>query len=349
MDKLLENLSVAVKELQWMETKAGVINTAEQNHGKEIVRLDEQSHTLLDLLPTYSKLLPLLPWNHGTNMAMQERLPMIWEAAKFTGNSEWTSWTTSFTASATQPKTAEATIVQGQFILEIPVSKREANYEFVNLESILRDRIAQSFARTIDDVLLNGDKASTWNVNGTYDSTAAYAQCDNGIRKVAIANGVVSIGTLDAPAHLDIVSVLDDWYQTDLDNLLFIESSNVYLKTLQLDEVMTNDKFGPSATIHTGVLAKIWNIDIITMRDYPSKTATSGKVTGSSDATWSICLLWKPAVQYGYGQPLEIEITKVAGRGYVLTATAEFGFTIVNNDSNAGVGKTVAMWANITL
>jgi len=41
--------------------KAGVINTQEQGHGKEIVRLDEQSHTLLDLIPTFSKLLPLLP------------------------------------------------------------------------------------------------------------------------------------------------------------------------------------------------------------------------------------------------------------------------------------------------
>jgi hypothetical protein len=46
---------------------------------------------------------------------------------------------------------------------------------------------------------------------------------------------------------------------------------------------------------------------------------------------------------------MEIEITKVAWRWYVLTATAEFGFTIVNDDQYANVGKTVGLWVNVTV
>jgi hypothetical protein len=69
MDKELKKIAdvvkaigdVATKDEVVEEEKAGVINTAETNHGKEIVRLDEQSHTLLDLIPTFSRLLPLLP------------------------------------------------------------------------------------------------------------------------------------------------------------------------------------------------------------------------------------------------------------------------------------------------
>jgi hypothetical protein len=266
MDKELKKIAdvvkalgdVATKDEVVEEEKAGVINTAETNHGKEVVRLDEQSHTLLDLIPTFSKLLPLLPGNHGTNMAMQERLPMIGKADKFTANTEWTSGATSFTASATKPQTSEVTIVQGQLILEIPVSKREANYEFVNLENILRNRIAQSFAETIDSILINADNATTGNINGTYDANQHWATQPAGIRKVGIANTAVEIGTLASTSFLDVFQVLDPGYSTDLSNLLILTASNVYYKTLPLQELITVDKYGPSATIHTGVIGKMW-------------------------------------------------------------------------------------------
>lgn len=83
----------------------------------------------------------------------------------------------------------------------------------------------------------------------------------------------------------------------------------------------------------------------MTSPEFPALTTATGVIsaTASDNVKGSFAVLWKPAVQYGYGQPMEIEITKVAGRGYVLTATAEFGFTIVNDDSYANVGKTVGL------
>jgi len=363
MDKELKKIADVVKSIGGLpieqkdevveEEKAGVINTAETNHGKEIVRLSEQSHTLLDLLPNYSKLLPLLPGNHGTNMAMTEKLPMIGKADKFSGNSEWTSGQTYWTASADKPKTSEVTITQGQFILEIPVSKREANYEFVNLENILRNRIAQSFAETIDALLINADDTASGsgNINGTYSGSPYFTQQDNGIRLVGITNTAVSVGTLDSGDFLSVFQVLDPGYSADLNNLLILMPSNVYYKTLPLSELITIDKFWPNATIQTWVLAKIWGVDILVHSEFPALTDTTGKVSATStdNTKGSFAVIWKPAVQYGYGMPMEIEITKVAGRWYVLTATAEFGFTIVNNDTNANVGKTVGLWVNVTV
>ena len=361
MDEQLKKIVDVVKSIWGVATKdevvewekAGVINTAETNHGKEIVRLSEQSHTLLDLIPNFSKLLPLLPGNHGTNMAMTEKLPMIGKADKFVGNTEWTSGNSYFTASADKPKTSEVTITQGQFILEIPVSKREANYEFVNLENILRNRIAQSFAETIDALILNADDtaSASGNINGTYTGAPYFAQQSAGIRKVGIANTADVVWTLAATSFLDVFQILDPGYSTDLDNLLILTASNVYYKTLPLSELITMDKFGPDATIRKGTLWKIWWVDFMTMPDFPALTDANGKVsaTSSDNIYGSFAVLWKPAVQYGYGQPMEIEITKVAGRGYILTATAEFGFTIVNNDSYANVGKTVGLWVKVTV
>jgi hypothetical protein len=83
----------------------------------------------------------------------------------------------------------------------------------------------------------------------------------------------------------------------------------------------------------------------MTNPEFPTFTDADGKIstTAADNTKGSFAVIWKPAVQYGYGQPMEIEITKVAGRGYVLTATAEFGFTIVNNETNVNVGKTVGL------
>ena len=67
-----------------------------------------------------------------------------------------------------------------------------------------------------------------------------------------------------------------------MNDLLFIEPSNVYNKTLGLSEVITADKFGPNATISAGVLAKIWNVDILVAKDWPALTNTSGLVDATA-------------------------------------------------------------------
>ena len=334
-----------------VETKANeTMHSTNVAFGKEIIPTNVMLDPMLDLLPNYSKFINLFPGNHGTDMPVSAIVPIIGEADLFVGNGEWTGASDIDLTPAKQgPTTWSATITQGQFLLQVNISKRELNYGPEQLEAIVRERINRAAGRTIDAVLVNGDTASSGNVNGTYSSSAYYAQCDNGIRKVGIANTAVTVGTLDAGSYLDVVSVLDEWYQSDLDNLVIVEPSNVYMKTLQLDEVITMDKFGPSATINTGVLAKVWNIDVVTERDFPALTNSAGKVdtTAGNNTTGSFAVVYKPAVQYGFGQPLEIDLFKVPGKGVRLVATMEFGFTIVNGV--AGLGKTVGLGVGITL
>ena len=107
-------------------------------------------------------------------------------------------------------------IVQGQFILDIAISKRELNYAPVQLESLIRERINRSAARTIDASIINGDTASSNNVNGTYNAKSYFAQIDNGVRKVGIGNTAVNVGAMTAKSYLDVVGVLDEGYQADL-------------------------------------------------------------------------------------------------------------------------------------
>ena len=334
------------------EVKANeVMNTWASNFWAELIPTNVMADPMLDLVGNYSRLLPLLPGNHWNNMAISEKVPVIWEAAMFQGNSEWTTWAWSLTPANNGPATDAIVISQWQYITTVDVSDRELTYATDRLESIIRERINRSAARTIDAVIINGDTTASWsgNVNGTYSGSPYFTQNANWLRKLWIANTVVSVWTLTSASYLTVKQVLGAWYQADLSNLLIIEPSNVYDKTLQLSEVITMDKFGPNATISQWVLAKIWNIDILVARDFPALTNTSWLVdaTAANNTKWSFVMVYKPAVQYWFGKPLTIEVARVPGKWVKLVATFEFWFAVANNA--ASLGYTVAMWANVTV
>jgi len=165
---------------------------------------------------------------------------------------------------------------------------------------------------------------------------------------VITATDVIDVGTLTEGDFLSVLGLLDSGYQADLSNLLWLMPANVYNKALLLDAVLTVDKFGPGATFQTGILAKAFGIDISVQRDRPSLALATGKVhTSTGNSYGSFGLIYKPAVQYGFGIPLEIEVDRVPGKGVQLVATFEFGMTIASE--LAGLGVTAAMGVNVTL
>lgn len=368
----LKELVKQVKELEWeswildvsmdskseleIETKANeVMHTTNTWFWKELIPTNVLMDPMLDMVPNYSKLLPLLPWNHGNNMPISAKVPIIWEADLFQWNSEWTTWAWTFITPANNwPHTWEITIVQWQYITTVSISKRELNYAPENLEAIIRERLNRAAARTIDAVIINWDSEtwSTWNVNSDDWAPASWAyflQNDHWIRELAINwNNTVDCWTLDSSDFLAVKAKLDPAYQANLNDLLFITDSTTYNKSLILDEVITVDKFWPEATIHSWVLAKVFGIDILVARDYPL-TEADGKCskTNSNNVKWWFACIYKPAIQYGFGQPLEIEIFKTPWKWVDLVATFEFGFAIANEVAN--LWKTVAAWIDVTV
>lgn len=334
------------------EKKANeVMNTWAQYFGQELVPTNVVADPLLDMLWNYSRLLPLLPWNHGNNMAISEVVPVIWDANLFEGNSEWTTGAWTLTPANHGPATDKITISQGQFITTVDVSDRELTYATDRLEAIIRERVNRAAARTIDAYIINADDTASGsgNVNWTYSGSPYFAQGSNGIRMVGIANTGVNVWTITSAQYLAVKEVLDPRYQSELNNLLYIEPSNVYNKTLWLSEVITVDKFGPNATISQWVLAKIWNIDILVAQDWPALTNTSWLVdaTSANNTKGSFACIYKPAVQYWFGKPLQIEVGRVLGKGIKIVATFEFWFAIAN--SKAWLGKTVWLGINATV
>jgi len=150
-----------------VDTKANeVMNTAIAGFGSELIPTNVYTDPLLDLIPEYSKLLPSLPGNHGNNMAISMKVPIIGEANMFYGNTQRTSGTpVGPDAAANGPATDDLTITQGQFIITVALSRRELAYSPENLEAIVRERINRSAARTLDALIMNADDAASNNVN----------------------------------------------------------------------------------------------------------------------------------------------------------------------------------------
>ena len=335
------------------EAKANeVMNTGAQYFWQELVPTNVLGDPLLDMLGNFSKLLPLLPGNHGNNMAISEIVPIVGEASLFDGNSEWTTGAWTLTPANGGPATDKITITQWQFIKTVDVSDRELTYATDRLEAIIRERVNRAAAATIDAYIINADATASGsgNVNWTYSGDKYFTEANaDGIRKVGIANTGVSVWTITAAQYLAVKDVLDARYQGELNDLLFIEPSNVYNKTLWLTELITVDKFGPNATIAAGVLAKIWNIDVLVAKDWPALTNTSGLVdaTSGNNTKGSFACIYKPAIQYWFGKPLQIEVGRVLGKGVKIVATFEFWFAIAN--SKAWLWKTVGLGINATV
>jgi len=351
----IEDIKNEIKQFQdALDTKANeVVHTTNTGAWEELIPTNVLNPEILDLIPQYSMLLPKLPWNHGTNMAISEKVALVGEASIFEGNSEWTTGS-AYPADPTAPNisTGSITISQGQFKLDVAISRRELNYSIGQLESTVRDRLNRSAARTIDAVIINGDSATSGNVNfdgGTPAATSYYLEVDWGIREVAISDSNThNVGTLDDQDFLDMLDLVGD-YAAEIGNLLFILPRNVYNKALGLTNLKTYDKAENQATILSGILANIYGVDMLVHRDMPALAQATGKVsnTGGSNTVGQFALIYKPAVQYGYGQVVDIELTRVAGKGIMLTATFEFGFAIAYED--AGLDKTVALWINVTV
>lgn len=346
-EEVVESTEEVVEEQKANE----VMNSGAQYFGQELVPTNVMWDPLLDLVWNYSKLLPLLPGNHGNNMAVSEIVPIVGEADLFQWNSEWTTWAWTLTPADNWPHTDKVVISQGQFITTVDVSDRELNYATERLEAIIRERVNRAAARTIDAFIINADStaSASGNVNWTYTWSPYFTQWTDGIRKVWIANGGVSVWTITAWQYLAVKNVLDARFQWELNNLLFIEPSNVYNKTLALSELITVDKFGPNATISQWVLWKIWNIDVLVAQDFPALTNTSGLVdwTAANNTKGSFACVYKPAIQYGFGKPLQIEVGRVLWKGIKIVATFEFWFAIANE--KAWLWKTVWLWINATV
>lgn len=348
-----------------LEAKANeVMNPANTGYGKEQTPSEVFVAGLIDILPKYSTLYTMLPGNHGAGLPQKfvtAAKGLTMGDTMFKGKTRWTTGTGSQTEddhTVSKVKTPQVTIEQTSFICEVDISDAQLQYAAANTEEFVKSEIARGMALTVDGLIINGDSetGATGNVNSddqapatTYGADHYSLQIDHGIRERAINGSYTKdFGTLADTDYIDLLTVLGR-YATNPGDCVFIQPIQVTNKMKAIDAFKLFINSSNNATIQSGVTPTPFGVDVLTHHLVPL-TEADGKVskTAANNTKGQTLALYKPAVQFGFGQDFKLEVVRVAGYGWRLVATFDFGFTIMESETSLAE-PTVAAGINITL
>jgi len=364
-NKVIESQANEYKELLKTKQNANEVeHTGNVWYGKELIPDDVLTNQILTIIPTYATFLNALNGFHGNSMGKSVTMPILGEVWYAVGVDERTSAALAHKQANRRLPTDKVTITQQTLYAQVDVSRQELLYSVVELESIIKKRLSESFARTIESVILNADSlvAATGNINSDdQDPTLAFVDgaqdhrliYDNGIRKTFLSGTVdvdfKDIGAMSWANIMETRGLLGDW-SFDLSDLLLLMNGATYNKAITIPEFADASKNGQKSTIATWAIDRISGNDVYIVRSYP-KTEADGKistVTPTNNEKWGFLYMKKQAVQYWYGAPLDMEVYKILGQGISIVAAMEFGFAIVNKKAG-NVDPWIVGWINVTL
>ena len=210
-----------------------------------------------------------------------------------------------FSEATTYNATANTSVKTGSNRVTITASKLGFNQywsgeldedSIIPFVPFLRAQLARATAHYMDSLILNGDTTNTATGNINLDDAdpadTKHYLAFNGIRKVGItdntankkdAAGAVTWGLLKGQqSRMRSDLLLQDWgHPTNPADLIYVADPDTADKCASLDEVISVDKFGPSATVLTGQLGRIGQSPLITSMAM-SKTEADGKVSTTS-------------------------------------------------------------------
>lgn len=312
-----------------------------------------------DLTPKYGKVLAQLTEGfEGSELPNTYKVPYNITDYFMQGKSEWEDEGRPAFNSRTMTDSS-STITQKPLILQFGVSDRMiAHCTDKQLYEKLLGMLTKAYTRTLESMIINGDSeaGATGNVNSddqapattfAADGGTAYhaTLIDHGIREVAI-NGTqyLNVGAFDSDDMLGVVGKLGDAYQEDFENLLFISNPKTYTKMKTDDGFKLASSRNGAVSIDTGVVDKPWGIDMVVSPLVP-KTEADGKVsaTAANNTLGQFLAVVKRAIRWGYGMDFKLEVERVQGYGYQMTATVEFGFVILDSANSVALGYNMTI------
>ena len=187
----------------------------------------------------------------------------------------------------------------------------------------LRAQLARATAHYMDSLILNGDTTNTATGNINLDDAdpadTKHYLAFNGIRKAGLvdntgnkkdAAGAVTWGLLKGQqARMRSDALLQDWgHPTNPADLIYVADPDTADKCASLDEVISVDKFGPSATVLTGQLGRIGQSPLITSMAM-SKTEADGKVstTSANNVKGQVAAFNRNGFRLGFRRRIRVE------------------------------------------
>jgi len=201
----------------------------------------------------------------------------------------------SYTASsiATAQRSISMTGLACRFVIDDAIAEDSA----IALIPALQRQISQDLEDAFEDAMINGDNSAThqdtiatWNIRDRWGSSGLGGSADHrrafkGLRKQSFDRGTtVNLSTFSQLSHfLSLVKQLGE--HSAADKLCIASPEIVIAQLLDLDEVVTLDKFGPAATVLTGQIGSLAGIPIVMSRFLSADLAATGLYTGSGSTS----------------------------------------------------------------
>jgi hypothetical protein len=193
----------------------------------------------------------------------------------------------------------------------------------------IRAQIAASLAFYSDAVVLNGDttNAATGNINldDADPADTKYYLAFDGMRKVGLVDNTAN--RLDEGGALELASIaalkglmmdrtnLIDWgHPVRSSDLIYVCDPQTADKLVQLDQVVTVDKFGPQAGVLTGQIGNILGSPVISTMAM-GLTEADGKIstTSANNTKGQLIAFNRNAFKVGLKRNITIELERMPG------------------------------------
>jgi HK97 family phage major capsid protein len=218
--------------------------------------------------------------------------------------------------------------------LRVGFSAELVEDSIVPVLNIYREQAMRAILASIDHVLLNGDTATSGNINkdgGTPAGTDRYLAF-NGLRKLPLvtntANAVDAAGVPTLALLRQARFTMSPAYAARPTDLAWIVDTGSYAKLLGLSEFLTMEKAGPLATAQTGQIGYMDGAPVIVSAEM-SLAAANGKVstTGASNVKGTALCVYRPGWFVGYRRRIAVSVDYLPYYdSYQLTATVRLAF-----------------------
>jgi len=250
----------------------------------------ELSPSVIDIMTTEAVVAPLfgepimVPTNPWTVPAIISRMT-IYSPPESQGD-------TSASIPASNAGTAQRSVTCYRFAGRIVMSEEFVEDSVVPALPKFKQQAAIAMAETWDDCLLNGDDSATHQDSDTTSPIDARKRF-KGVRKLALANATtkVDLSTFNAANLLSIKEGIG-FYGTDpARNVAWVVGAKGENKMLGLSEVLTMEKYGQNATIHTGEIGRLYGAPVVTSGKVREDLNASGVYDGTTKTKSAVHLV----------------------------------------------------------
>lgn len=253
---------------------------------------------------------------------------------------------------ATSITTGNQTLAPPTFGMRALVGIASAEDAAIPVVSVLQANLVKSLADGYDDCMINGDTAAshqdaiaTWNIRSRWGASGLGSSADHrrgfiGFRALAFDRSA----TVDQSAGQTVAKILEELVgghgEYAADDVVIVVGPEVYFKKIATDSnVLTVDKYGPSASILRGAPASIGGKPILLNRFMSADLAATGLYTGSG-AYAGVLSVARSAFRHYQRRGPTVEITRVANTQTIeIVATMRRGL-----DTLTGSSDKVAMF-----